>query len=327
MNIVPKAGPALVSDNNKPSGSQDARARAIARLTEQPVPNATQVSPEEMTALAPTSEGQKDSNEPASDAAPEVTKTKEEAPLSSQYAILARKEKALRTNFQSFKAEQEAFKAEKAAFESSKGSSRQEIEQSIKQEYQQRLASDPLSVFAEAGFSAEQLTNLVLNPQKVDPFVQSEMNKLKEELKALRGETENNKKSQADQQSEQYKQAVAQIRLDTKNLVSQDPNYETIKATNSVDDVVELIEETYKSDGVLLTIEEAAQEVENYLVEEAMKIAKIKKIQQRLQPAPKQPEQKSGQQPMKTLTNGIGATRPITARERAIAAFKNEKIK
>lgn len=322
MNIVPKASPSLVSENNQPSqGAQDARARAIARMSEQPVPNANKVSPEEMSAVVPPSEGQKDSIESASEAAPEVTKTKEEAPLSSQYAILARKEKALRTNFQSFKAEQEAFKAEKAAFEAQKTSQPQG------DNYKERLQQDPMGVLGELGFTPEQLANMILNPTKVDPYVQSEMNKLKEELKALKGEQEKTNKNNESQQTQQYQQAVAQIRLEAKNLVSQDPAYETIKETNSVNDVVELIEETFKSDGVLLTVEEAAQEVENYLIEEAMKIAKIKKIQQRLQPAPKQPELKQGQQPMKTLTNGISAARPLTARERAIAAFKNEKIK
>lgn len=322
MNIVPKAGPSLVSENNKPSGNQDARARAIARMSEQPVPNATQVSPEEMTAISPPSQNQNDTTEAPTSEAPEVKAKEETPPLSSQYAILARKEKALRTNVQSFRAEQEAFKAERAAFEASKGSVNKDVEQG----FRDRLVSDPLSVLAEVGFTPEQLTNMVLNPQKVDPFLQSKLDKYEAKIKALEESQEKANKNNADQQSEQYKQAITEIRHNARRLVSEDPEFETIKATGSVNDVVELIEETWKLDGKLLTVEEAAREVENYLVEEAIKIARIKKVQQKLQPAPQKQEQKPQQQQMKTLTNGISAARPLTARERAIAAFKNEKI-
>lgn len=109
-----------------------------------------------------------------------------------------------------------------------------------------------------------------------------------------------------------------------------DPYFETIKQTNSVSDVVDLITATYEKDGILLSVEEAAKEVEDYLVDEAMKLTRIGKIKQRLAasttakvsqeqtPAPKKQTQ------MKTLTNAASTTRQLSAKERAILAFRGE---
>ena len=61
-----------------------------------------------------------------------------------------------------------------------------------------------------------------------------------------------------------------------------------------------------------------------------MKLAQLKKIQQRLQPksqpsAQKQESSSKQQdQPIKTLTNSVGVARSLTAKERAILAFKGE---
>ena len=130
------------------------------------------------------------------------------------------------------------------------------------------------------------------------------------------------------QQTDAYKQAITQIRSDTKKLVTASEEFEAIANTNSVDDVVELIERTFKQDGTLLTVEEAAKQVEDYLVEEAFKLTKLKKIQQRLATAqkPAEPKLEPTKQPqtMKTLTNAVSSPGKLSVRERAIAAFKGE---
>jgi len=110
-----------------------------------------------------------------------------------------------------------------------------------------------------------------------------------------------------------------------------DEQYELIAATGSIDDVVELIERTFTEEGRLVPVEEAAQAIEDYLAEEAYKLSKLKKIQQKLAPsAQAKPEQKQTEQPkqpqtqMKTLTNAVGTQRQLSARERAIAAFEGK---
>jgi hypothetical protein len=84
-----------------------------------------------------------------------------------------------------------------------------------------------------------------------------------------------------------------------------------------------------------MTVEEAAQEVENYLLEEALKVQRINKIQQRLKtaapsaPAAKQTPQPQTQQQTqpretKTLSNSMGTQGRLSARERAMLAFEGK---
>ena len=140
--------------------------------------------------------------------------------------------------------------------------------------------------------------------------------------------------AQEQQQTEAYQAAIKQIESDVKSLVSQDSSYEAIRASKAEKDVVELIEETYKQDGVLLSTEEAAQMVEDYLVEQYTKFTQLDKIKQKIELSKaktaqsnsvKQPSEPQQSQPtMKTLTNNVGSSKPLTARERAILAFEGK---
>jgi hypothetical protein len=130
-------------------------------------------------------------------------------------------------------------------------------------------------------------------------------------------------------QQQGYDQAVKQIKADARQLVQSDPDaYEAIRAAGTVNDVVELIEQTFKEDGILMSTEDAANAVEEHLVEEAMKYARLKKTQARMRPTTATTTQQESvpgsKQPPKTLTNAAGAQRPMTSRERAIAAFHNK---
>jgi outer membrane murein-binding lipoprotein Lpp len=289
---------------------------------EQPVPNATQVSPEELGALR---QGSSDNVETpaAPEATPEQPKAKED-PLSSQYATLARKERALRAQIQQFKADQAKYQAERDAYK------QPEIDLS-KYIDRERLKSDPLAVFADAGLSYDELTQAILSQSNVqtDPRVNAQLARMEAEIKAAREEAKALRDAQDNNQKQSYQQALNQIKGEASKLVYTDPAFEMIKATNSISDVVELIEETFKADGTLMTVEDACQAVEEHLFEEAMKLTKVKKLQQRLgqstaQPAAttntKQPQQTTS----KTLTNGMTGQRPMSARDRAIAAMQGK---
>jgi hypothetical protein len=343
MNITPKTGPANAAELNKAAQqaqqeTQSAKARAIASFnnakgnTSQPVPNASQVSPEEMGAITnDLGQNTSDVAPPVDAPTPKEEQKKPEDPISTQYAVLARKEKALRAKVQ---AQEQAMRAKEAAL-----TAKEQEFKTREQEYQSkfiskdRLQQDPISVFNELGLTYDQITNAAMNaPKPEDVERMREMNSLKAEIKALKDAQENSTKSYQEQQTKGYQQALNQIRQETQALVQNDPAFETIKETNSVGDVVELIEKTFNEDGILLTVEEASQQVEDYLLEEAMKIMKIKKIQERLKPvqsgtAPqKQQSNQAANQPQsKTLTNSMGASRQLSARERAILAFKGEK--
>ena len=339
MNVVPKGASApAASPQAASSAANDSRARAMAILTQSAVQSQNAVAPEEMGAIQAPS-GQNTTSE---DPAPEVTaeaNTPEAAPevvdeaASQRYAALARREKALRQQAQkqeqAIKAREDALAQREAALAAK--------DQEYKSNYiaKDRFKVDPIQALADAGASYEEITQAILNQTPKDPRVEGHIARLEAKLAALEAANEDAKKSQISAQQAQYDAAVKQIKTDAKQLVYTDPAFETVKAMNAVNDVVELITETYNQDGVLLSVEEAAQQVEDYLVEEATKLARIDKIQKRLAQTAststqatqsKTPAQTTKQpQPMRTLTNATASSRQLTAKERAIAAFKGEK--
>lgn len=307
------------------SSGSDARARAIAILQggqqDQPiVQDQNKISPEELSAVqAPeTRQEYKDEKTGSEEKPAEVTKPPEE-PLSAQFAQLARKEKAIRAKVQELKAKEAAIAAKDAEYAA------KDTEYKSKYISRDAITQDPWSVLADLGVTYDQLTQQALSTVQQDPATKAYLAKLEAKIQQLEQDNAGTKKTFQDNQNQQYNQAVNQIRSETKALVASDPAYETIRETNSVDDVVDLIEQTFKKDGVLLTVEEAAQEVENHLVDEALKIARIKKIQLKLAPQEtKQPLQKQQQPQAKTLTNAMGASRQMSAKERAILAFQGK---
>lgn len=344
FSTTPVAAPRPVEGHlaDSQAKAQTARERAIAKLTTQAQPSQTpsasvqdsnppqNLQPPVQTQVA---EGQTHTSDDVSQAVPEAPAPKEatpvstEAPLSSQYAQLARKEKAIRMQAQELKRQQDAFKQREDAIKA------KEAEMQSNYVPKERLAKDPWSVLNENNISYEQLTQEALNAPSPEARAQQQViARLEAKIQALEDGQTSSKKSYEDSQKQQYTQAVNQIRNDAKALVATGDAFETIRVTNSHDDVVDLITKTFEKEGVLLSVEEAAVAVEEYLVEEAMKVARLSKIQQRLKPqaaspgasAPtKEPRQ---QQPMKTLTNATGAARQLTAKERAVMAFKGEKV-
>ena len=328
--ITPITGPAPIQSNTTQTQSQQsARERAIAMLTgnnsqQTPVQNPSSVAPEEMNHSKPQETGQSDKVDAQAPAeAPKEATKSEEAPLSSQYAQLARKEKQLRAQVNAVKAQEAAIRAREEAIKA------KEVEYQSKYIPKDVIAKDPIKVLMDQGYTQDQITQMLLNAP--DPAAQAQqaiVEELRAEIRALRDGQESAKKTFEESQTQSYQQAVNQIRNDAKQLVSSDPVYETIAATGAVEDVVELITKTFEKDGIVLSVEEAAAAVEEYLVEEALKVARLKKIQQRLQPpAAAQPpaKQQAAQTAGKTLTSTMGTSRPLSARERAILAFKGEK--
>lgn len=342
ITVVDKPAPTQTQDKS----ASDSKARAIAILTgntqqaqTQPaqVANQNNISAEEVSAISikpeetlTTEPGQTDTTEATQ------TTTDSEAPLSTQYAVLARKEKALRAKVvaqeQSFKQREAQLSAREAELSSK---STQDLTNYISKD---KLKQNALGVLAELGIDYDNISQQALAAQ--DPNAQA-LRQYKQEMDAelqkVREEQVNSRKSYEQQQAQAYQQALNQIRTEAKALVSADPSYEMTKETGSVNDVVDLIERTFKEEGTLLTVEQAAQAVEDHLVEEALKISKIKKIQERLKPvvkptaaqsqatgAPQQSPSAPKETQLKTLTNAVGSTRPLTAKERALLAFKGE---
>lgn len=235
-------------------------------------------------------------------------------------AIFARKEAQLVKQQQAIKAERDALKAKIAEYETGY------VQKS-------RLKDATWDVLNENGVDYNKLTEELLNqPNMNDPATRAMMNK----LKALEDKQLASERQQTEAQQAQRTQAENAIRIEATQLIDSDPRFETIKAESMTDAVMDLIISTFDESGVLMDIEDAAEQVETYLVDTYERGAKYSKVQSRLQPkapevpvAPKSPTQS---QPAKitTLNNNITSQSSAQARSdaerraRAMAAFRGE---
>lgn len=250
---------------------------------------------------------------PAPQAEVPVPEQKEE--LSPKFAALARKERSLRAQAQALKAKEDALKA-------------QETEYSTKYIPKERLTRETLAVLQEQGITYDQLTSLILN----QPGPQEQAtSKLEAKIAALEEQLKKQETTAEERQTKAYENAVNQIRNEAKLLIDADPAYETIKQTDNLEAVVELIKERYKADNIVMSVQDAAKEVEEFLIEEAIKMSSLNKVKAKLTPQESigETKQDPGKPQLKTLTNAVSAssTKPLTGkdrRERAIAAFKGQ---
>ncbi len=312
------------------------------RNPEAPIPiNPSNVSVEELGAITSSTSVPEAQTGTTESGVSEVTETTQEPAkpsdppaLSSQFAQLARREKAFRAQVNQFKADQAAFKASQDAakapatpsFDPSRYVAIEDIQKA------------PFDALNKAGLTYEQLVEQQLNqPSPEQRQLNQTIQALEAKIKSLEEGQETSKKAFEQQSQDSYQQALTQIRTEAKNLVNSDPDtYETIKATGSIKDVVDLIEDTWKNGlgddypkGTLLTVEDAARMVEEHLAEEAYKLSQLKKIQKRFTTQkPVAPANATAQtagvtkqpQGSKTLTNAVGTQRQYTAKERAVLA-------
>lgn len=246
----------------------------------------------------------------------------------SAEAAFARKEQQIRQQQKALAAERAKWQQEQKATEAK-----------YKSEYvpKNRLTEDPLSVLSEAGITMEQLGKMLLDqPNQNDPTVRA----LRAEMKAIKDAQAAQAQQAADAQTQQYEQAKKQIGNEAKLLIDSDPEFETLKAEGLHDSVLELIVETFETEGRLMDVREACLEVENYLVEQGLKFASYKKVQSKLAPketvaqtpaVPKPVTQKAPTVQLKTLTNQLQTTptkksSDAEKRARAIAAFTGNKV-
>lgn len=240
-----------------------------------------------LPAAAPTSTPQE----------PQQEQKKDER-LSSNFAALAKQTKALRAAQEKFKKEREDWQSSRKA-EEEKYTSKDFISR-------ERLLKEPTNVLQELGISQDQFANMALalpNEQ------QAAFNKLLARIDELEGRYKGVEEQFTQRDKQYYDQAVNQIKNEVKILVDSDAEYELIKETGSIDDVVKRIEETFEKQGIMLSVDEAAKQIEKELIEDAIKIAGLKKVKEKLSPAQIQQQQTNQQQqPIRTLTQDLSAS-------------------
>lgn len=240
--------------------------------------------------------GNPDPNDPA--ARTEVTE-----PLSPQAAALARQRRSLQVKERELKAREEALKTQPAAQAGG-------IDLA-------RLKAEPLSVLQEAGITYDQLAQSILAQQQgVSPeqfrAVQTELQAIKDGLKQ--------ELANRDQQSRQ--EAVKAMTVEAQAAVAQGDEFELVRETRSVPDAIRLIERIYDQTGEVKDVRWALAEIENELVKDILKVAGLKKVQGQMQPKAAAPAQSpQSRPPMRTLSNRDTAQAPLSAKQRALAAF------
>lgn len=346
MKVTPVASPAQIKSTATPEHVRTARAVEAfnkgvnSQSAQQTPPAQPQTVPVNQNAIAVEELGaiQPQVPQPAvtieDTVTPEATAPKppeQDPALQRQFAQLARQERALRAKVQqqeqAIKAREDAVKAREAELTAKDNTYRTDYIPKA------RLKQDALGVLEAEGIATyDDMTQRALTRQPIDPILLNTIDALKAQVEELKAANETSQKSYQEQQSANYQAAVKQITRDAKDLVANDPEFEAIRATNSVRDVVELIEKWHAKTGEVLSVEEAAQKVEAEIVEQASKLTRIEKIRQRMNQSnastgksTQQQQAKPQQQTqMKTLTNATGSTRQLSAKERAILAFKGE---
>lgn len=219
-------------------------------------------------------------------------------PLSPQLALLAKQRRANQLK------ERELADREKKFLEKTNAQPSIEIS---------RLKSEPLKVLLENGVTYDQLTEAIMNGQGAnsDQAWEAKFNSLQQSI-----DQKFTEKATAEEQ-----QVLAAMRRDADQLVRAGDEYELVRETRSIPKVMDLIEKTYRSTGEVLDVSEALRLVEEELVKDAQRIIKSKKLQTQFAPV-QQPVASQQRAPMmRTLTNRDTAQIPMSAKQRALAAF------
>lgn len=246
---------------------------------------------------------------PTTDTVEPAQGTEETKPLSPQFAALAKAKRALQVKERELAQREEALKSQTPAGN---------------EDWKSNLKANPLGVLQEViGPDVyAQLTEAILNDQN-KPISQADIDALVEKKLNERLDKEFGTR---DQQSEQ--QVLGEIRREAMALTAEGDQYEAIRAAKAQNDVVELVHRTWKTTGEVMSTAEAAELVENQLIDEAIPFAKLNKVQSRITPAQEKFIEKILDAPkpntkiMRTLTNRDTAPTVVDRRARAIAAME-----
>ncbi len=239
--------------------------------------------------------------------------TEASKPLSPQFAALAKQKREIQL-------ERQKLDADKAALAASQTNDLSGYVSKAD------LKASPLKLLLAEGVTYDQLTEEILAQSSDNP----NFSRLEADIKTLKEGFENQTKSMSEKEAAIEAQVRAQITRDAQTLISQGDDFEMIREAGYAPKITELIDKTFKKTGEIMDLAEAATLIENELLEESLKFARIKKVQSRLQPAPTPAQQQQppkqdrpGTKTMRTLTNRDGSTSlSMSKRERAIAAME-----
>jgi len=279
-------------------------ARAVIGATSEDMfrqPRASITRPTGMDVLIPKKEEPKETGQPVI-----TEETKSDAvTLSPQLTALAKKQQKLQQEVQALRDREAAFTTKEA-------------DHIPKSSLIEGVKKNALQTIKDTfGMDYEELTNLILS-QTGDP----------DPVKELKSEIQQLKTNEEQRVSKQYEATVNQYKKEIEALVSTDANFVTIKEEGAQEAVLQHILDTFNNDNEILTVEEASKDIEEFLVEDALKKTGLTKIKSKL--APQDTEKKlpppsttaANKQAPKTLTNSVE-----TSPTRSVNQFQHLSMK
>jgi hypothetical protein len=278
---------------------------------------------EEQKVEAKTEEADKASEDKKADS--EEKKPEEDKKFAQKFAALSRREKAIK--------EREKKLEQRLADLEAKSKPQAEAP---KEPLELRLKKNPFETLKELGLDYGALTQIALNEGKLTPELQMQVmrqeleGQYKSEIDQLRQRLDGREKQEEEaKQAKQTQDFLAEIK---QHISSNTTDYDLLsfEGEDGVDVVTDVIVQHYNTTGEVMTIKEAADLVEEQLLEEAkIRLAKSKKVQGLItQPKPTAKaaptEQKTEKRASVTLSNEqaqVASTKKTQAlsREEAIA--------
>jgi len=197
---------------------------------------------------------------PAPEVAPEIEAKKDEDPdkWAQRFAALSRREKELARKAAEVKAlhENEEYKAYMTA----------------------KQSRNPIQALQSLGMSFEDAAKYVLNEGKQEPpTVEQQLQELKDQIARAEQERvsreEKARQDYLEQTIDNHKQEIGQY------VQANADKYELIAANDAQETVFEVIQEYYNKYNKLMSIDEAADKVEDWLTDRSRQLFKLKKFQ------------------------------------------------
>ena len=249
--------------------------------------------------------------------------------FAAKFAKLSRREKDIRSRERELEDRLAQFEAKMAELEANKPTEPAK-EPELPLEY--RLKKNPLKTLEEIGYSYEDLTKMVLNDGEMSSDMQ--LNLMREEIERdyrTKFEELENKLAEKEKKEEEaeYDKVLNSFKSQINDVINNSDDYDLIQANDAHDLVYDVIESYYQENGSVLDTKEAADQVEQYLYEEHMKILeKSKKLGNWRADASERVAKTAGQSPTLSNSHSVQGTQnepqKMLSREESIAQLANQ---
>lgn len=206
--------------------------------------------------------------------------------LSPQISALARKEQAQR-------------KREQAIIQREKALADKLVDAEKYAQLKTRMSAKDFSAAEELGLTNEEYVQYQIDRQSALDPTEQRIRQAEEKLTQF-------EKAQEEKTIQEYQQNQALWKQEISKVVSENPEFSTIKELGLEHLVLQHVNDSFDEDGVELTAEQAAQEIEEEAFRRAEKFASVSKIKQRTAESPK--VLGAPKSSPKTITQGMTVT-------------------